>query len=318
MADANGGSAGALVRGVRSEDLEKRDIFKGAVQQGSLDILDGRDQAAIGSRLGQSMGLHAGHGHHADLAEGHRAPSRHGAAHQDLSRWPASSRSACTSTTAGFVFMPLADGAALSSSSRTTGSTPSRSWSTIPSTSARYRPALAAALAGTSARLVDWQQHNSQLLHRDRGRAQRHVPDPDADHPRRRLQHHLQHHHDGEGQGPRHRDPAHHGRDARHDPAHLRPERRQRSASSAPSPASSLGVAFAANIEQHPPVPPAPHRHRALFDPRSTSCRSCRPRSIPSEVASVVVMGLGLSFLATIYPSWRAARLDPVEALRYE
>jgi lipoprotein-releasing system permease protein len=27
---------------------------------------------------------------------------------------------------------------------------------------------------------------------------------------------------------------------------------------------------------------------------------------------------LALSFLATLYPSWRAARLDPVEALRYE
>jgi lipoprotein-releasing system permease protein len=37
-----------------------------------------------------------------------------------------------------------------------------------------------------------------------------------------------------------------------------------------------------------------------------------------SEVTTVVVMALTLSVIATLYPSWRASQLDPVEALRYE
>jgi lipoprotein-releasing system permease protein len=37
----------------------------------------------------------------------------------------------------------------------------------------------------------------------------------------------------------------------------------------------------------------------------------------PGETFAVVLMALTLSLLATLYPSWRAARLDPVETLRY-
>jgi lipoprotein-releasing system permease protein len=37
-----------------------------------------------------------------------------------------------------------------------------------------------------------------------------------------------------------------------------------------------------------------------------------------SEVALVVVYSFLVSFLCTLPPAWRASRLDPVEALRYE
>jgi lipoprotein-releasing system permease protein len=55
-----------------------------------------------------------------------------------------------------------------------------------------------------------------------------------------------------------------------------------------------------------------------LFDPTIYFLSRIPAQMNPREVVFVVVLALSLSFLATLYPSWRAARLDPVEALRYE
>lgn len=55
-----------------------------------------------------------------------------------------------------------------------------------------------------------------------------------------------------------------------------------------------------------------------LFDPMIYFLSQMPAEIDPWEVGTVIVMALGLSFAATIYPAWRAARIDPVEALRYE
>jgi lipoprotein-releasing system permease protein len=55
-----------------------------------------------------------------------------------------------------------------------------------------------------------------------------------------------------------------------------------------------------------------------LFNPEIYFLSKMPAKIDSGEVIAVVGMALLLSFLATLYPSWRAARLDPVEALRYE
>jgi lipoprotein-releasing system permease protein len=55
-----------------------------------------------------------------------------------------------------------------------------------------------------------------------------------------------------------------------------------------------------------------------LFDPKLYFLARLPAEMDVTETTAVVVLALTLSFLATLYPSWRAARLDPVEALRSE
>jgi len=55
-----------------------------------------------------------------------------------------------------------------------------------------------------------------------------------------------------------------------------------------------------------------------VFDPTVYFLTSLPAKMEWDEVLQVVAMALGLSFLAPLWPAWRAARLDPVEALRYE
>lgn len=54
-----------------------------------------------------------------------------------------------------------------------------------------------------------------------------------------------------------------------------------------------------------------------LWDPTVRFLSQIPAELNPGEVAVVVLMSLALSLLATLYPSWQAARLDPVQALRY-
>jgi len=79
----------------------------------------------------------------------------------------------------------------------------------------------------------------------------------------------------------------------------------------------ALGVLFCINIQKIQGWVEAITGTK-VFNPEVYYLAHVPARLDPSEVIQVAAMALALSLLATLYPSWRAAQTDPVEALRHE
>lgn len=77
------------------------------------------------------------------------------------------------------------------------------------------------------------------------------------------------------------------------------------------------GVLLALNI---PTLVPAIEQlfHVQFLSPEVYSISQLPSRLEPMDVVHVAIAALVMSWVATIYPSWRASRIDPAEALRYE
>ena len=78
-----------------------------------------------------------------------------------------------------------------------------------------------------------------------------------------------------------------------------------------------LGLGIAMNIGTL--VPMLEHALNASFLPKDVYLISRMPSDPQAgDVIPIALISLALSFVATLYPSWRASRVNPAEALRYE
>ena len=313
LTSESGGASGGLARGVKPEDLRARGLVARNIVAGSLDRFEGEDAIVIGARLAQRLGLTVGD--KITLV----SPQGRTTVFGTVPRVRAYTVVALFQVGMheydnGFVFLPMA--AAQLFFQTGDGATQIEVFVQDPTTVRAVTRAIRTALSGTPVRIVDWQDSNSSffaavqvernvmfliltliilvaafnivssliMLVKDKGR----------------------------------------------DIAILRTMGATRGAilrifllcGASVGVLGTLigfaiGMVFCVNIESIRQLIQS-LSGTELFSPEVYFLSKLPAVVDPKEVAQVVAMGLGLSLLATIYPSWRAAKTDPVEALRNE
>ncbi len=313
MATANGAAGGALVRGMRPEDLQARTLISSHIIRGSLADFKGDDAALIGIRMAQKFGISVGD--RVTLI----SPQGNVTAFGTMPRLRAYRVVAVFNVgmyeyDSSFVYLPLS-AAQLFFQLRPDQVTGVEVMVQNPDDVFRQRLDISQAL-GPSVRLFDWQQANSSFF--NAVQVERNVmfliltliivvaafniisslimlvKDKSKDIAIMRTM--------GASRG-----------------AIMRVFFLAGTSVGVIGTAAGfvLGVLFCANIETIRQWLQA-LTGTQLFSPEVYFLSQLPAKTDPVEVAQVVVMALALSVLATIYPSWRAARLDPVEAQRDE
>ena len=160
----------------------------------------------------------------------------------------------------------------------------------------------------------DWMEMNRNLFRPEVGK-DRHVYPPCPDRPGGGFQYHLHTHHGGDGEEQGYCHPEVNGYSFKGDLKDFHHRRRsdrcgRNSPGINPWPVLHLNWKRSQDLLRTFLV--------SKFFPDVYYIDKLPSQVNPSDVVRIVITAILISLLATLYPSWRASKLDPAEALRYE